>query len=130
MRILLKAGMATLVIGVATGVGSAQMGASPPPIQTVPQGTIRNGGMGMPTADGRGIPGMDPLPHMEEQQARSRNSERQKKLVADTDRLLALIADLKRQIEQADKDGHPADVTKKAEEIEKLAKSVKDRMRG
>lgn len=73
---------------------------------------------------------MDPLPRMEEQQARSRNSERQKKLVADTDRLLALIADLKRQIEQADKDGQPVDVTKKAEEIEKLAKSVKDRMRG
>ena len=73
---------------------------------------------------------MDPLPHMEEQQARSRNSERQKKLVADTDRLLVLIADLKRQIEQADKDGQPVDVTKKAEEIEKLAKSVKERMKG
>ncbi len=129
MRILLKTGMATLVIGVATGIASAQIGATPP-IQTVPQGTIRNGGIGMPSADGRGIPGMDPLPHMEEQQARSRNNERQKKLVADTDRLLALIADLKRQIEQADKDGQPVDVTKKAEEIEKLAKSVKDRMRG
>jgi hypothetical protein len=67
---------------------------------------------------------------MEEQQARSRNSERQKKLVADTDRLLALIGDLKHQIEQADRDGQPVDVTKKAEEIEKLAKSVKDRMKG
>jgi hypothetical protein len=128
MRILLKAGMATLVIGAASGIASAQMGGVPP-IQTVPQGSGRNGGMGMP-ADGRGIPGMDPLPHMEEQQARSRNSERQKKLVADTDRLLVLIADLKRQIEQADKDGQPVDVTKKAEEIEKLAKSVKERMKG
>ena len=70
------------------------------------------------------------MPGMEEQQARSRNSERQKRLVADTDRLLALVEDLKHQIEQADKDGQPADVTKKAEEIEKLAKSVKERMRG
>jgi hypothetical protein len=87
--------------------------------------------MGMPSIDGRGQPpGMDPLPRMEEQQARSRNSERQKRLVADTDRLLALVADLKHQIEQADKDGQPADVTKKAEEIERLAKSVKERMRG
>jgi hypothetical protein len=67
---------------------------------------------------------------MEEQQARSRNGERQKKLVADTDRLLALIEDLKHQLEQADKDGQPMDVTKKAEEIERLAKSVKDRMKG
>jgi hypothetical protein len=121
--------MATLVIGAATGVASAQVGALPP-IQVVPQGSTRNGGMGPPSADGRGIPGMDPLPRMEEQQARSRNSERQKKLVADTDRLLALIGDLKHQIEQADRDGQPADVTKKAEEIEKLAKSVKDRMKG
>jgi hypothetical protein len=73
---------------------------------------------------------MDPLPRMEEQQARSRNGERQKKLVEDTARLLSLVEDLKHQIEQADKDGQPADITKKAEEIEKLAKSVKDRMRG
>jgi hypothetical protein len=81
--------------------------------------------------DGHGQPpGFDPLPGMEEQQARSRNSERQKRLVADTDRLLALVEDLKHQIEQSDKDGQPADVTKKAEEIEKLAKSVKERMRG
>lgn len=85
----------------------------------------------MPSVDGRGQPpGMDPLPRMEEQQARSRNSERQKRLVADTDRLLALIEDLKHQIEQADKDGQSVDVTKKAEEIEKLAKSVKERMKG
>jgi hypothetical protein len=84
----------------------------------------------MPSVDGRQPPGMDPLPRMEEQQARSRNSERQKRLVADTDRLLALVADLKHQIEQADKDGQPMDVTKKAEEIERLAKSVKERMKG
>jgi hypothetical protein len=129
MRILLRAGIATLVVGAATGLANAQMG-TPPPISTAPQGSGRNGGLGLPSMDGRGVPGMDPLPHMEEQQARSRNSERQKKLVADTDRLLALIEDLKHQIEQSDKDGHPMDVTKKAEEIEKLAKSVKDRMKG
>lgn len=86
----------------------------------------------MPSLDGRGQPppGLDPLPRMEEQQARSRNSERQKRLVADTERLLTLIEDLKHQIEQADKDGQPVDVTKKAEEIERLAKSVKERMKG
>ncbi len=70
------------------------------------------------------------MPRMEEQQARSRNSERQRRLVADTDRLLALVEDLKKQIEQSDRDGQPVDVTRKAEEIEKLAKSVKERMKG
>jgi hypothetical protein len=120
--------MTALVLGGATGVANAQLGATPP-IQTVPLGSGRNSGMNMPTGDGRGIPGMDPLPRMEEQQARSRNSERQKRLVADTNRLLALIADLKRQIEQGG-DGQSVDVTKKAEEIEKLARSVKDRMKG
>jgi hypothetical protein len=105
----------------------AQLGATPP-IQTVPTG--RTSGVNFPPVDGRDPPGMNPLPHMEEQQARSRNSERQKRLVADTDRLLALIEDLKHQIEQSDKDGQSMDVTKKAEEIEKLAKSVKERMRG
>jgi hypothetical protein len=113
-------------MGAATGLASAQMGATP--ITNASQGTGR---IGMPSLDGRGQPpGMDPLPRMEEQQARSRNGERQKKLVEDTARLLSLVEDLKHQIEQADKDGQPADITKKAEEIEKLAKSVKDRMRG
>ena len=121
--------MATLVMGAATGLASAQMGAGP--ILNTSQGTGRGGGLGMPSTEGRGQPpGLDPLPRMEEQQARSRNDERQKKLVADTDRLLALVEDLKHQIEQADKDGQPADVTKKAEEIERLAKSVKERMKG
>jgi hypothetical protein len=64
---------------------------------------------------------------MAEQQARSRNSERQKRLEADTERLLGLVSDFK---EQVDKGLSPADLSRKAEEIEKLAKSVKDRMRG
>ena len=123
--------MATLVMGAATGLASAQMGAGPIVNTAQGSGTGRNGGIGMPSVDGRGQPpGLDPLPRMEEQQARSRNGERQKKLVADTDRLLALVEDLKHQIEQADKDGQPVDVTKKAEEIERLAKSVKERMKG
>ena len=128
MKTLRTAIMATLVLGAATGVASAQLGATPP-IQNVPLGSGRTG-MNLPPVDGRDIPGPDSMPRMEEQQARSRNSERQKRLVADTNRLLALIADLKRQIEQAGKDGQQVDVTKKAEEIEKLAKSVKDRMKG
>lgn len=64
-----------------------------------------------------------------EQQARTRNSERQKRIESDTQKLLGLVDDLKQQI-QSDKDLSPADVSKRAEEIEKLARSVKDRMKG
>jgi hypothetical protein len=78
--------------------------------------------------------GMDPSSgpdvlssRMAEQQAKSRNSERQRRLEADTAKLVGLVNDFK---EQMDKGLSPADMSKKAEEIEKLAKSVKDRMKG
>lgn len=63
------------------------------------------------------------------QQLRTRNSERQKKLSSDSERLLALAAELQTEMGQVDSDVKAADVARKAEEIEKLAKSVKDRMR-
>jgi hypothetical protein len=66
---------------------------------------------------------------MAEQQARSRNFERQKKLESDTDKLLGLVTDFKAKV-QTGGDLSPADMSKKAEEIEKLARSVKDRMKG
>jgi len=73
----------------------------------------------------------DPLdPHREEQQAKLRNDDRQKKLVADTDKLLVLATDLKAQVDKSTKDTLSVDVIRKAEEIEKLAHSVKERMKG
>jgi hypothetical protein len=66
---------------------------------------------------------------MADQQARSRNSERQRRLESDTEKLVGLVTDFKEQV-QNDKGLSPADMSKKAEEIEKLAKSVKDRMKG
>jgi nitric oxide reductase activation protein len=67
---------------------------------------------------------------MEEQQARVRSTERQKKLVADTDKLLALATELKTDVDKTNKDILSMDVIKKADEIEKLAHSVKERMKG
>lgn len=67
---------------------------------------------------------------MQEQQLRSRNSDRQKRLEADTDKLVELTKSLKDQVEAPEKSLQPNDVGKKAEEIEKLAKSVKDHMKG
>jgi hypothetical protein len=73
----------------------------------------------------------DPLAgKMEDQQAKSRNMERQKKLQADTEKLLSLATELKEQVDKTDKNILSVDVIKKADEIEKLAKSVKDRMKG
>jgi hypothetical protein len=65
-----------------------------------------------------------------EQQERMRNSDRQKRLVADTDKLLALATDLKAQVDKSTKDTLSVEVIKKADEIEKLAHSVKERMKG
>ena len=86
---------------------------------------------GMPLP-GRGNPAEpDPMdPHRAEQQEKLRNNDRQKRLVADTDKLLALATDLKAQVDKSTKDTLSVDVIKKAEEIEKLARSVKERMKG
>jgi hypothetical protein len=101
-----------------------------------------SGGQMFPPKQGQQLPGMppkqgtnpadpDPInPHREEQQAKLRNDDRQKRLVADTDKLLALATDLKQQVDKSTKDTLSVDVIKKADEIEKLAHSVKERMKG
>jgi len=90
---------------------------------------------GQPTVSspqGRRQPGDPDIPPagIEEQQSKARNAERQKRLVADTDKLLALATELKTQVDKTNKDILAVDVIKKADEIEKLAHSVKERMKG
>jgi hypothetical protein len=68
--------------------------------------------------------------HRLELQEEARSTERQKRLVADTDKLLALATDLKEQVDKTNKNILSIDVIKKADEIEKLAHSVKERMKG
>ena len=67
---------------------------------------------------------------MEGEQAKMRNIERQKKLVEDTTKLLALANELKVSVDKSDKNTLSLDVVRKADEIEKLAHSVKGRMKG
>lgn len=64
------------------------------------------------------------------QQEKARNDDRQKKLVSDTEKLLSLATELKQDVDKTDKDTLSIDVVKKAEEIEKLAHSVKEKMKG
>jgi hypothetical protein len=56
--------------------------------------------------------------------------ERGAALRSDTDKLLKLSTELKQYVDKSDENILSLDVIKKAEEIEKLAKSVKDKMKG
>ena len=76
---------------------------------------------------------------MEEDDARARITsdmakkaakERVAALKHDTDKLLRLSVELKESVDKSDENVLSLDVIKKAEEIEKLARSVKDKMKG
>jgi hypothetical protein len=56
-------------------------------------------------------------------------ADRQAALKRDTEKLVVLAAELKQHVDKADANILSMDVIKKAQEIEKLAKSVKDKMR-
>ncbi|MCU1299987.1 MAG: hypothetical protein JWQ87_271 [Candidatus Sulfotelmatobacter sp.] len=62
--------------------------------------------------------------------AKKANLERQAQLKNDTDRLLRLSQELKDYVDKSNENMLSLDVLKKAEEIEKLARSVKDKMKG
>jgi hypothetical protein len=64
------------------------------------------------------------------EQRRMLASERQKRLMADTEKLVALTTALKQQVDESNKDILSVDMIRKAEEIEKLARSVKERIKG
>jgi hypothetical protein len=54
-------------------------------------------------------------------------TEKQKQLIEDTDRLYALATDLKSEVDKTNKDTLSIQVILKADEIEKLARSIRDR---
>ncbi|MGB8063381.1 MAG: hypothetical protein WCF26_15925 [Candidatus Sulfotelmatobacter sp.] len=56
--------------------------------------------------------------------------ERVAALKSDTDKLLKLSIELKSYVDKSNENVLSVDVIKKADEIEKLAKSVKDKMKG
>ena len=68
-------------------------------------------------------------PDMEANQVKMRNIDRQKQLVEDTEKLLALANELKADVGKSTKDTLSLDVVKKADEIEKLAHSVREKMK-
>ena len=62
--------------------------------------------------------------------AKKANEDRAASLKADTDKLLKLATELKASVDKSNENILSVDVIKKADEIEKLAHSVKDKMRG
>jgi hypothetical protein len=58
------------------------------------------------------------------------NLERQAALKADTEKLVKLAGELKEYVDKSNENVLSLEVLKKAEEIEKLAHSVKDKMKG
>lgn len=113
---------AILLAGSSGGTSVDGQIVAPPP--AMPQNPHGPPGMNRP-GDDNSLP-----PGVLERQELARQTDRQKKLVADTDKLLALATELKADVSKTNKDVLSVDVIKKADEIEKLAHSVKERMKG
>lgn len=85
-----------------------------------------------------GIPGVNPSAssdsdpmtrRMNAEMVVKRNIQRQQEIIADTNKLLQLAQQLNSDVSKSSKDTLSLSVVKEADEIEKLAKSVKEKMR-
>lgn len=98
-------------------------------------------GLGFARAQNPRLPPVHPAPleqapaedeskvKLEHDMAKRANQERQANLKRDTDKLLKLATELKDYVDKTNENMLSLDVVKKAEEIEKLAHSVKDKMK-
>lgn len=66
----------------------------------------------------------------QQEMAREQNLKRQQELKKDAAKLLDLATQLKQYVDKSNEDVLSLDVIKKADEIDKLAKSIKDKMKG
>ena len=116
--------------GVGPGVGMPRAAA----------GQFQNGlpapGGQQPGSRGTGMPGDRPddrspfSKDTQEKMAKARNDERQKRLISDSEKLLALATELHEQVLKTDKNILSVDVVRKATEMEKLSRDLKERMKG
>jgi hypothetical protein len=70
------------------------------------------------------------LSTIQKEDAHKANEQRQLELRRDTDKLLQLTNELKQYVDKTNENILSLEVIRKAEEIEKLAKSVKEKMKG
>lgn len=66
---------------------------------------------------------------IERDMAKQRNKDRQEQLKKDTDQLLKLATELKQYVDKTNENILSVDVLKKTDEIDKLAKSIRDKMK-
>lgn len=88
---------------------------------------------GVPDASQQGTerrPGDHTLDDLMRENERKLNKQRQKDLQRDTDKLLQLATELKKYVDKSNENVLSLDVMRKAEEIEKLAHSVQNKMKG
>lgn len=102
------------------GLTAQQQDAPNPNPPQLPQGQTIPG-----DRDESGIPS-----DMRKAMEKKANEQRQAQLKRDTDRLLKLSQELKAYVDKSNENILSLDVIKKADEIEKLAHSVKTKMRG
>ena len=74
-------------------------------------------------------PGEEARKQAEKDMAKKANQERQEQLKKDTDSLLKLATELKDYVDKTNENILSLDVIKKADQIEKLAHSVKEKMK-
>jgi hypothetical protein len=74
--------------------------------------------------------GIKPDPDIEKKMAKQRIKDRYKDLKRDSEKLLELATELKQQVDKSGENVLSMDVVKKCEEIEKLSKSVRSKMKG
>ncbi len=66
---------------------------------------------------------------MHEQQLKAANKKRQQDLKSDTDKLFQLATELKAAVDKTNENMLSLDVVRKADEVEKLAKRVREKMK-
>jgi hypothetical protein len=115
-------------IGVVASPGGAVAGPSAVFGQTVTTGsTPASRQSGTPNPLG---PAFDPLDSpFADTTRQKRNDDRQRRIVSDTQRLVALANQLKAEIAASGAESMTPEMLRQMDEIEKLAKSVKDKMR-
>jgi hypothetical protein len=72
----------------------------------------------------------NPPSELERERQKRANADRQLKLKHDTDQLLQLATQLKQAVDKSNEHTLSLEVVKKATEIEKLAKNIREKMRG
>jgi hypothetical protein len=125
LRVWMRLAVVAVVLVAPAGRRAAQQIPSGSPIQT---GKGQQSQTGMPTL-GEPDGATESAARMEQQRAKLLADDRQKHLEADTARLVQLSTELKDEVDKSGKFVTSVSAIRKAEEIEKLAHSVRDRMK-